>query len=335
MAAPATIYGDLGYLGFAREATPGTPAAPTQFAKLLNNKFMIAQDWARYRNGNTSDLAMLMKKGVRYAGSFQTFLYPIEGGALLAYALGKDVVSGGGDPYTHTLTLLDDTPYITFEAGFNENQLIDRVASCKVVKATISGKISDYVLLDVDLLGMIPTVQGSPATVTFNDTVATNGPARFYDGTFTFTGPTDAATLAAQVQDFSVEVDRNGIVVMSNSISPIALFQQARQINFKATIVFSGTNLYNLTYYGANAGTTPSAVNGTGSFEAVFLMAASPLHNIDLTLNQIVFESALVDFNPARDVAKYTVTGTAYRSVGGALPIGIVVKNSQATQFTA
>lgn len=335
MAAPATIYGDLAYLGMARESTPGTPAAPTQFLKLLQQKFMIAQDWAEYRNGNTSDISMMMKKNLRYAGSFQTYLYPIEGGAVLAYALGKDVVSGGGDPYTHTLTLLDDTPYVTFEAGWNEGNLIDRIASCKVAKATLSGKAGEYVLLDADLLGLNPAYQASAATVTFSDVVATDGPARFYDGTFTLTGPTDAATLSAQVEDFSIEIDRNAIGVYSNGLTPIAVFQQARKVAFKATIVFSGKSLYDLTYYGAVAGAAPSSVNGTGAFEALFTVAASPLHTIDATINNLVFQSALVDFNPARQVAKYSVAGVAYRTTAGVLPIGIVVKNSQSAQYTA
>lgn len=260
-------------------------------------------------------------------------MYANETGFLLAAVMGKDTISGAGDPYTHTLDLtVDALPYLTAEASFFENQLIDRVADTKIAKLMIEAAAGSEALVTFDLLGGAVAMQGSGATVAFSNTVG-EGPMMMHQATLTLTGPTDASTLQAQVRSFSITIDPMVKPEYGpGSYPPIAQFEQARLVTFKMEALFSGPNMYKLTHMGSSSGTAQSAVVGTGSFEAKFTSQATPERSIDLTCGYLNWKIANPVFSPDGKTGVLSVEAVGYRS-GSNYPLSAVIKNGVATQF--
>jgi len=334
-----TAYRRLGYLGAAKETPQGTPVAPAKFFKFLRESFVASQDFGHYRDPNNRDITFTLKEKFGYAGSFQTFLYSDEGAALLTWALGADAVSGASDPWTHTITLADNLPYLTVEAGFFEDLtasptisgLIDRVTDCKIGSLQIDAETGKPVLLTADLVGVTSVKQATPATVTYADALA-NGPAVFHQGVFTITGPSDAATLQGQVQKFSMKCNQNLQPVFANGLVAIGIVEQAREFEFNMSVVFSGPSIYQLAYYGTASGTVPSATLGTGTFDALFTVQAAPLHTFDLNMAALTFTVVKLEINPDAQVAVAEIVAKPRKS-GATLPLEVIVKNAVSVAY--
>lgn len=337
---PVTVFRRLGYVGAAKQASQGTGVAPTKFWKLVKHALVPSQKIGYYRDGNVRDLTFGLKELINFAGAIQTYLYADEGAALLAWALGLDTISGVADPYTHTLSFVDSLPWLSVEVGYYMDsggviQLTDRVIDTKVGKLTVDAEATKPALLTADFVGMTSAKQVAPATVTFNDTPATQGPSTFLQGVFTITGPTDAATLQLQVQKAKIEVDQKLLPVPGpNSVVPIALLEQARQVNLTFDAAFSGPSIYQLAYYGAAAGTAPAAALGSGTLDLKFTAAAAPEHSQDFNLAALDFTIVKLEINPDAGLAMASVTAQPRRS-GATYPLAVICKNAFATSYTA
>ncbi len=334
---PATAFRRLGYIGGAKQASQGTGVVPTYFWKFLKHAVLPDQKISSYRDGNVRDLTFELKEILKWGGSFQTFFYANEGAALLCWAMGDDAITGAGDPYTHTLTLTDALPWLSIELGMYQDsaaayQLVDRVVDAKINKLTIEGEASKPLLLTPDIIGLTSAKQGAAATVTFSDG-AGQGPMTFLQSVFTITGPTDAATLAGQVQKFKLDLDQKlWFIPGPNSLVPIGLLEQGREVGLTFDAVFSGPTIYLLTYYGATGGTAPAAALGAGSFDVKATCQAAPEHSAQITAGALNFHVAKLEIAPDGNVAMAQITAQPLKS-GATMPLAAVVKNAKATAY--
>lgn len=328
-----TLYRKLGYFGFTKQSAQGSGSAPVYFAKLLDAAYMPSQKISDYRNGNVLDVGFSVKETFHYAGRIKTPLFATEAGAILAYHLGADTKTGGGDPYTHALSYANAIPYVSAEVSAMENQILDRVIDSKVGRVVIEAEAGKMAFIESDWQGCSVAVQGSPATVSFSD-AAGEGPMMLYHGTLTLSGPTDYATAAGQVRKVTIESDRNlSLEYGPGYVYPIAIFEQGRKVTFKMTVLFSGPALYNLTHYGGSAGTTVSPVLGTGSAVLVFNTGASPERSITITLANVTWQLAKPTGGlPDGSTGLLEVEAVGYRS-GATLPLAVSVKNGVSTAY--
>lgn len=280
MTAPV-VSRNLGYLGLARESTPYVPVAPTRFYKYVEEQTDRVQGVTYYRDGNERDLTYGLKETFSWGGNgVRHLVYADEGVAMLAWAMGHDVVTGT-DPYLHTLTFTDGIPLLALEKGIYEAadtsqvQDVERVDAVKVDTLTIAGQTADFVTMAPRLIGTGSVKQASASTVVFSDAI-TDGPMMFSDGAFTITGPTDAATLEAQIAKFALRIWQDVRVVYGpGQLQPIGLLEQRRQVSLGFTAVFTGPAVAQLAYYGGNTGTSPDALLGTGAFAVTFTATAA------------------------------------------------------------
>jgi hypothetical protein len=330
-----TPYRALSYLGLGKQSVQGAGVSPTKFPILRRQAFIPAQNVAEYRTGNVRDISFAVKQDFRYGGSFQTFLYADEGAAIMAWAMGADTKTGSSDPYTHTLALADTLPYLSAEAAFYENQIIDRVVDTKIAKLLIEAEARREVMLTVDLLGSSVAVQGSPTAPSFNNG-AGEGPMTFAQGAFTLSGPTDAATLQAQIQKLGIELDQDMSAEYGpGSVGPIALMEQGRKVTIKLTALFTSDDLHRLVHYGSSSGTAVSATVGTGSIAAAFTSVAAspgPERSCTLTSAQFFWTLSKPMFDPDGKVGTIEAEATAYRS-GSTMPLSAVFKNGVSTAY--
>lgn len=328
----------IGYIGTAVQTVQGTAVAPAYFHKYRKDAFIIKQKNNHWRDGNVRDLTYSLKNELSYAGSWEGPLFPAEGGQVCAVAMGLDSISGAGDPYTHTLTLTDNLPYCTVEKGMyvanagGNPIILERTKDCKISKLEISGKAGGDIILTPSWIGCTSTIP-SVATVTFTDPLAANGPATFSQSAFTIAGPTDAAVLAAQIQDFKLTLDQ-GLQELwgPNQLTPIGLVETARVVTVDFNVQFAGNTLYLLTYYGATGGTVPSATIGTGTFELLATVQAAPLHTLDFLVGAADFEMAQVGLDPNAKPGLYKVQMMGRRA-SSTYPLAITVKNFVAAAY--
>ena len=341
MPAPITGYRTIGYIGAAQETTPGTPVAPSKFYKFLTDNLSPQQVIRNFRDGNVRDVTVAVKETFHHEGGFQHLVYVDEGGAMLAWAMGADTVTGGMDPYTHTLTLADTLPYLSVEKGYFETQagglqLVDRLVSCKVTKLVINGKAGSEILFTPEIIGITSDFKGTtPTSQTFVDTPATQGPWMFHQSVFTFTTGfgTDYATIAGQVQDFTLTIDNQVEAVYGpNSLVPIGLIENAREVTLEFSVVFSGLTGYAQTFFGAAAGVAPSATITTGSFTVKGTIAAAPEHSITLVaaLADVHMYDIALDPDAKVAIAKFTCE---IRRSGSTYPLSAVVMNAQSADY--
>lgn len=343
MAAPITANRSLGYIGFAREVTPGTGLAPNKFYKWLSHSLLPKQTIQYHRDGNVRDMTVALKEMFHHAGGFKSLFYMDEGGAMLAWAFGADSVAGGSAPYTHTITLSDSIPWICGEIGYYEGSaatilMTDRIVSSKVNQLVIEGDAGHEIFITPDFVGETSAFQdASPTSVTFADT-AVNGPLMFQQSVFTLTSGfgADYATMAGQIQKFKLTITQNLEAVYGpNSLVPIGILEKGRDVHGDFTVVFSTADVYQQAYFGGNSGTTPSATIGVGGFEVKGTTSAGPPeYSADITCNLFQIEAAEPMLNPNAELAIMHITGRMIRS-GATYPMSAVVKNAQATQYTA
>lgn len=328
-----TPYLTLGYLGLAKQSGQGSPSAPAKYPILRRQAFVPVQNFGEFRTGNQRDISIITKQDFLYAGAFQTYLYADEGASLLAWAMGADTKTGSSDPYTHTLALANGLPYLTAEASFYQDQIIDRVGDCKIAKLLIEGEARKEVMLTVNLMGGIPAVQGSASTPSFSNG-AGEGPMMFYHGAFTLSGPGDASAMQAQVQKYSIEIDQDMSAEYGPGvIYPIALVEQARKVTFKMRVMFTGDDLHRLTNYGSSSGTGVSETVGDGSFEVVHTSVAAspgPERSAKFTCGYLKWKMAQPEFDPDGKTGFMDVESIGYRS-GNNLPFTAVFKNGVST----
>lgn len=329
---PITPKLGLAYLALAKQTTQGTPVTPSKYFILIDQSFKATQEVQTRRTGNQRDFSFAFKTGFLFAGSFQTYLYADEGAALLAWLLGTDTISGGGDPYTHTLTMTEPLPYLTAEVSWYQNSLIERIGDCKISKIVLTFEARKEVLLTVHMLGSSVAVQGSALTPSFNNG-AGQGPLRHADSVFTLTGPTDGSTLAGEIQKLELTIDQ-GVVEQygPGQVTPIALVEEGRSISLKGRAMFTSDNLHRLTYYGTSSGSAVSSTVATGGMTITATAQASPAHDLVITVSQMfyILSTPTFDMDGKTGVVDFETTG--YRS-GATLPLGIVARNAISTAY--
>ncbi len=343
MPAPITTYRSLGYVGLVQETTPGTGQAPTKFYKFIANPTLKAtQTIMYYRDGNVRDFTVGLKETAFYKGNLKCLVYADEGAALLAWAFGKDTITGSSDPYTHTISLLDTLPWLGAEIGMAEdqvgttNQLVDRIVDAKVAQLVIEGQAAKQIYMTPEFDGLVASFQGStPTAQVFNDG-AGQGPYTFQQSVFTMTSlGTDSSTMAGQIQDFKITLNQNTEIVYGPAQLPgIGIVEKGRQCDLEFTVVFSGPTIYQLAYFGTTGGTAFDVAKGTGTFEIKATCQASPEHSMDIVCSNFDLLDVTPLLAPNADLCVVKVTGRL-RAYGGPLPLSAICLNAVATAYTA
>lgn len=324
----------LGYLGLKKETTPGTGVAPQYFYKPSGDVLVQqSQTLMEIRNGNQRDLTAHVKTEIHEAGNFKALWYASEGAALLAYSLGADAVTGASDPYTHTITLADNIPYISVEQGIAENSAVLRGVGCKVADLTMDVAVNEPAYLTATILGVTEDDSQSAASVTFTDSTA-NGPFMFNQGTVTFTGPTDASTLQAQMVRCQVKLMQAARQIpVVGYITPQAVLEEARTVEGSVEFVWTGPSIYELAYNGGASATAPSATVGSGSLAFTLATGASPARSVAVTLANVDFlEVSAPRINADASEATVTATFRAKR-VSSTMPISVVALNGDSAAY--
>lgn len=171
----------------------------------------------------------------------------------------------------HTLTDQVDGSYYTMEVGIGSLSgaagLTMRVRDCKVDSIKRSSKAGELLEYEVTWAGIAVSVQGSPATVSYE-----NHQAFFYtQGTWTINGSTSGDALA--VESFSLEQKNNVNGPQTESITLAALIFGKVDVNVNFNFVMQNAQLILLNTTGSTTGTADTQAIAAGAMNLVFTQA--------------------------------------------------------------
>lgn len=326
----------LAYLGMIKQSAQNSPGVPTTFFIIKKQEFMATQDVVEHRLGNQRDIGYTTKEKFLFAGAFETPLFANEGAFLTAAAMGADTKTGAGDPYQHALSFADPLPYYTTEVAWYNSNLIERVIDSKVARWQLMYEAGGKeAIIRAGLMGCTVAVQSSPLTPSFSNG-AGEGPMKGDQCVFTLTGPSDASTIAAQIQKLQIDLDQ-GVVDQPGpgQISPIALPEEGRRIGITGTALFTSDALHRLGFYGSSSGSSVSAVPATGSVDFTFTSQAAspgPERSARFTTPNLVWKLTKPMFDPDGKTGLIDFEAVAYRS-GATLPFTATFKNGVSTAY--
>lgn len=154
----ATGFGHVGWIGFGVESTYGTPVASSKYTELMSENFKFTQGQIPKPSLRRITQKHSVSRKKEVTGGFEAqFSYDgLE--LLLKHALGGNSTSGGGDPYTHTMSLATALPT---GLTFNVNRDAAAVGStsafqyhgCNINKLTFKQELEDFLIVGFDVVG--------------------------------------------------------------------------------------------------------------------------------------------------------------------------------------
>ena len=316
------------YVGFAKQAVPGTAVAPTDFCRWKSATLGPNQKVEPRRDGQSRDNAFVVKLGQWHELTWQTYLYPAISSKLLAYLIGAtDAVTGAADPFSHTGNSSQNFPQLlSFEHSMGNGNHVDRIADCYLEDMKIAAKAGSEALVDLKAIGRLTAPQATGATVTYE-------PDRnftFIDGTATVTG---ASVASADVTD--IEIDIKQTVDQQPTLGNLApqLVPSVREVDVTLEALVPDDKLYRDVWFGGDAGTLPQVLPVTlSSIVLLFDLLGTPDHQLQLTLNNIAGKMTKQTYDVNGKPFLVTFTGTAYLG-GAAEQLSYSAKNAVATVY--
>lgn len=324
----------LAYIGFTKETTPGTPVAPTKFARwsaIRDGSEQMRVNY--YHDGSTRDNALGIKLATWHNVAFTSWMFPDVTTALLAYFLGgTDAITGAGDPYTHVFSELASCtgiPTVTFENSMGCGNQIDRVAGAVVDQISIKAKAGDLTSIDYSIMGATSVAQASAATVSFE----TDRPATYIDGTLTLSG---LDVTPADVTDVTINMKNGAAQIFTfGQANPVVIFPETRSFDVDFTVFVPDNKLYREVFYGGATNTTPAAAPAILSTMTLkFDLGGTPDHFVQIALANIYMTDAKPTFDANAKAFMVQAKGTLVKPTSGNM-VTVTSKNAVATAYNA
>ena len=326
---PFSPAGALNYMGFGAQSVKGTGVAAAYFAAYIEAVDLSHnQAIRRVREaGNGLYIARDVKDvhlpGFRFAAAAR----PDITGAILAMFLGADSISGAGDPYTHTITPVETTTWVTVERNLND-EVTERIEDAFFTEVQLDIRKRDggpEAILIVTGGGLSPTYEASQST----DLYESDLPFLRSQMTWKLDGSAvtdvERATLTMRwIFDESI---------LSDALTRDDAVKLAFEADLEIVELFDSTaalNAYRATHFGSSSGTAAAEAvyqpNATDSFE-VSMTYGTPARTLTINIPKVSWvEAKLTEPTPnASEAVRLTRSG---HLITAAVPITATVLNA-------
>lgn len=227
----------------------------------------------------------------------------------------------------HTETDQSDGNYYSIELSLGgASGLILRVRDCKVESLKRSAKKGTGLTYEIEWVGCVTVVQGSPATVTLE----AHNIFLFTQISATVDGVTTGD--APYLTEFDITTKNTLAVVQTEKITPDAIIFTELHADVTFGVVFQqSTTRLQLTYFGGTAGTTDAQAVGTGSILFLFTQA-NGFFTVQYSMPNLTYVKASIP-QPKKDgYFEMMVDGSSTSNMGAAAYVlQTVVGNSLTT----
>lgn len=328
MPGPYTPSDTRNYLGIGRQASKATGVAPTQWVAFTDAVDLDhAQEIRGLKEaGGSGAITLAEKLGHMPAGGLSYRVRPSIGARIAAYLLGIDTVTGGADPFTHTMTPDLVTDYVSIEQNLADEG-IERFVDSVVAELTWEVSNTDTHLLRCTgrWIGSTPAFQAA-ATAESYDALS---PFTLSEGAFTIDGSAEA-----EVQRFSITCTCRYAVEKVATVTPLYLIKLGFDVAGEVTqLVLDIDDDYRKVHYGSSSGTSVPSTPTTGSFVADF-SRAGPARQHKIEVPALDWLTAVyTPLNPDPNEA-VKVTRTFQGRVSGANPlIRVTAQNPDSASY--
>ena len=339
---PTDIYSPANanaYVGFGKQAAKGSAIAPSYFAAFLGGVELNPNAGMRViREGGTGTYIARHTKDLYVPGlKFGCAARPILAGAILAFLLGDDTISGASDPYTHTLTAATSNLWLTLERNVDDD-LIERIVDSVLTEVTIDIRKRDQgaeVLLTAVGTGL--TLDRPSAT------------AESYESSRPFLRSDVASWSLDNAAETNVESAtitlrwRYDEAISADAVTRLTLAKLHLEVEVQTVQVWSAAadkSAYVGTHYGTASGTAASATvygSTTKAFEVdLSYTESAKARQLKVTIPAMEWtEAKVTEPDPeASQVGRLTRKGIMVKPSAGAA-ITVVSKSSLATAYDA
>lgn len=321
----------IGLIGVAKQTAKGTPASTPTFVHGLTG----GQTFKLDRSVEDAPVSCGVRAGTdSYVSSitpgvdFETYGYS-DVLPLYFYAAMGDVVTTGSGTYTHTVTLGDTLPYLTFWGRIGSE--FTRADSCKVDEIEMEFEGNSPLTFGITAIGMdaLFGLASFPGAVT---------PSCF-DGYFVPTGGTFAidtnsdTPAAAPITAGSMTLANNCTAdPLAGQATPGDVEEGKLNVSGSVTVKPSDMELWRKLVTGSSAGTTPTGQMVYGSFEWQFTHSKEPTHTMTVTAEHVAFACDFPSVDPDGGAAELEFTfDNAYVTTAGGTPVTVVFVNETAS----
>jgi len=250
-----------GYIGIAKQASKGTGVPPTKFAKLSSAESIeMLQEIGAFRELEGDQMISNIVKNIHKPdGTFSFFARPDLAAAIFAWVLGNDTISGAEAPYTHTITHANTIPWLTIEKYLDT---VERITDCKINQVVIEGTSGQPISVEVNFLGILPSIETEPATPTYE----ANDKFLYYHGKGLYKIDD---VVVANINSFRITILRN-LTSESQTEDFIRsdIVELGTDIDVEFTLKFIDSDFYKKVLYGGS--TTAVATLDSGKIEVNF-----------------------------------------------------------------
>jgi hypothetical protein len=314
-------YGSLSATGIAKETTFGTGVAPTSFQPMTSNTYDVDPGWfsPEVMQAVRDKQIYNLYGEAKYDGSVGGPVFPGNGIMQLVYAIGTDVVSGTGAPYTHTISEANTLQSMTIEKNIGGYQSL-RFAGVRINKYQLKVATGNTAAeFTADGIGQSAAIIGTPAAVT----VSSELPFVFAEASLTMFG-----NLRSEVSSVSIAIE-NGVkptYTFSSFHGPSFITPVTLKVNGQVDLVWSSLN-------DATYGDYSTMINGTlGALTVALAHPVAANGSVQLSCPQVVLSKYSNDLKIG-DVVMSTLNFEASKALPSGSSISAVITNSQSTAY--
>jgi hypothetical protein len=256
--------------------------------------------------------------------SFKTRLWPRSGGALLLGALGQDAVTHPAD-YQHVITPAQSLPYWTLASRMDNEYPV--LADAMISELTLAWDGSKPVEADVVVIGCNPTFNGTPWTVTNDESVLAY--MKPLGGTFQL-DVNSASPATGKVTGGQAHINNNIVPVMlSASNTPDDVYPAVQQVDGKLNLTPSDFTDWRKVVTGLGGGTTATGNEVYGSMLLKFQIDTH--RSIQLEAYRVGFLADWPDSDSGGGPMKIEAAFKVYRPTDGSAAFKATVVNDVAS----
>ena len=256
---------------------------------------------------------------------------------LIQGVMGTRVTTGVADPYTHTMTLANTQPYMTFWKML-QALLFERFHDCKVAGLNFASEAGGLIRVESEIVGLNPSSQTAANTTATPEAVT---PFTHMDGKGQFKAE---GVVIAQIRAAMVNIGGGADTWQGDGVTPDSVNEQMYDITIETEQNIIDYALWNRWHYGSatpanNAAPTPNVLEFTGVDAIDFKwskrdavgVAATPARTIQFVATRVqVTEIGAAEPNTSGETLTRNVTYRVVQPTGATSGLTAVVNNGNA-----
>lgn len=329
-----------GYVGIGKQTTKGTSVMPTRFFKYTSIKFnhnMSVKEIDNEGGGSNvpAYISQVIKTGHKPDVEVGFNAQPSSLAEMLAFLLGKDVKTGAGDPYTHTITpernvSYSPLPWLTTEqrvGGSASDDIIERFYDALIGEIKIEFSAGDVVKGTVKASAISAYSDSSWAPS--SDAYEPGNRFVFSDGIFTLDNLICNGTAASRIQSGSIEITNTlkADDIAGDSPKRIDIVPSFLKIKLSLTVYAEGEDtdkFYRKINYGSAAGTNIGNTlfrSSTNAFKVKFNRGDTPERSIEIIIPAVDFTANVIDRSGSGGITVMAIEGNAIKGSGDIISV--------------